>query len=183
MTQYTVPTKETAAPASAAIFSNLEKGLGFVPNLYAYIGHSPSALGNYLAFQQGQAKGAFNAKQREAINLVVSQDNGCRYCQSAHTALGKMNGFTDEQIMDLRAGYSDDAKLNAIVKLASDITRTQGHPAQANLDTFFAQGFGEGALVDLVSMIADKIMSNYLHNITGIPIDFPVAEELTAVSV
>jgi hypothetical protein len=28
------------------------------------------------------------------INLVTSQANGCRYCQAAHTVLGKMNGFS-----------------------------------------------------------------------------------------
>lgn len=181
MTQFTVPTKETAAPASAAIFTNLEKGLGFVPNLYAYIGHSPNALANYLSFQQAQAKGVFKAKEREAINLVVSQINGCRYCQSAHTALGKMNGFSDEQILSLRAGHSDDARLNAIVTLAADIARTHGHPSAENLDAFFGQGFTEAGLVDLVSMIADKILSNYLHNITNIPIDFPLAPALESV--
>lgn len=160
------------------MFSNLEKGLGFVPNLYAYIGHSPNALGNYLAFQQGQAKGAFKAKEREAINLVVSQINGCRYCQSAHTALGKMNGFTDEEILDLRAGRSTNARLQAIVTLAAEITRTQGHPSSDSLQAFAEQGFDEAALVDLVSLIGDKIISNYLHNITSIAIDFPVAVEL-----
>lgn len=183
MTNFTVPTKETAAPESAAIFTNLEKGLGFVPNLYAYIGHSPNALGNYLAFQKGQAKGTFKAKEREAINLIVSQINGCRYCQSAHTALGKMNGFTDAEIMDLRAGQSSDARLQAIVTVAAEITRTQGHPSKESLAAFAAQGFGEAALVDLVSLIADKIMSNYLHNITDIAIDFPVAAELETAAV
>lgn len=178
MTNFTVPTKETAAPESVAMFNNLEKGLGFVPNLYAYIGHSPNALGNYLAFQQGQSKGAFKAKEREAINLIVSQINGCRYCQSAHTALGKMNGFTDEEILDLRAGRSTDARLQAIMRLAAEITRTQGNPSTESLRAFAAQGFGEAALVDLVSLIGDKIISNYLHNITGIAIDFPVAAEL-----
>jgi uncharacterized peroxidase-related enzyme len=182
MAQFTIPTKETAAPESAAIFANLEKGLGFVPNLYAYIGHSSNALANYLAFQQGQSKGAFKAKEREAVNLVVSQINGCRYCQSAHTALGKMNGFTDDEILALRAGDAPDARLQAIVTLAAEITQTQGHPSASAVEGFFAQGFDQAALVDLVSLVADKILSNYLHNITQITIDFPVAPELELVS-
>lgn len=140
-----------------------------------------NALNNYLAFQQGQTKGAFNAKEREAVNLVVSQLNGYRYCQSAHTAVGKLNGFTDEQILALRAGHSDNPRLQAIVTLAGEITRTQGHPSPASLNAFWAQGLGEATLVDLVSLIADKILSNYLHNITNIPIDFPLATELEAV--
>lgn len=178
MTRFTIPTKETAAPESGVLFNTLEKGMGFVPNLYAYMGHSPNALGNYVAFQQGQQHGAFNAREREAINLVVSQINGCRYCQSAHTTLGKRNGFSDEEILDLRAGRSSDTRLKAIVTLAAEITRSQGNPSTDSLQAFAAQGFGEGALVDLVSLIGEKIIANYLHNITGIAIDFPIAPPL-----
>ena len=67
MSTYSIPTKETAKEASRAIFENLEKGLGFVPNLYAYIGHSPNALQSYLAFQQAQGQGTFKTKAREAL--------------------------------------------------------------------------------------------------------------------
>ena len=62
MCTYSIPTKETAKEASKAIFENLEKGLGFVPNLYADIGHSPTALHSYLAFQQAQGNGTLKAK-------------------------------------------------------------------------------------------------------------------------
>jgi AhpD family alkylhydroperoxidase len=45
---------------------------------------------------------SLNKKKRSC--LAVSQLNGCKYCQSAHTATGKMNGFTDDQIIELRKG-------------------------------------------------------------------------------
>ena len=73
------------------IFDTLNKALGFVPNLYATIAHSENGLAKYLAFQG--AKTSLTNKEKEAVNLVVSQVNGCIYCQSAHTVLGKMNGF------------------------------------------------------------------------------------------
>jgi AhpD family alkylhydroperoxidase len=41
-------------------------------------------------------------QRKEVVNLAVSQLNGCKYCQAAHTATGKMNGFTDDQIIELR---------------------------------------------------------------------------------
>jgi AhpD family alkylhydroperoxidase len=43
-------------------------------------------------------------QRKEVVNLAVSQLNGCKYCQAAHTATGKMNGFTDDQIIELRKG-------------------------------------------------------------------------------
>ena len=177
-----IPTKEQVSPANQAIFENLQKGLGFVPNLYATFAYSDTALGNYLTFQN--AKSSLKAKEREVINLVVSQVNDCRYCESAHTVLGKMNGFTDEQILELRAGSASfDAKLDALVKLAKAITMTHGRPDDKLVESFFAAGYNEGSLVDVILVIGDKIISNYLNNITGTPIDFPVAPVLETAGV
>ncbi|WP_319480222.1 carboxymuconolactone decarboxylase family protein [uncultured Draconibacterium sp.] len=62
-------------------------------------------------------------RKKKAVTLVVSQVNGCIYCLSAHTVLGKMNGFTDEQLLKIRNAKSENAKLNALVKLAADFTK------------------------------------------------------------
>ncbi|HLN96310.1 MAG TPA: carboxymuconolactone decarboxylase family protein, partial [Flavobacterium sp.] len=96
-----------------------------VPNLYAVMALSETALGNYLAFQN--AKTSFTNKEKQAVNLVVSQVNECHYCQSAHTLLGKMNGLTEEQTIEIRkGGASFDPKLDALVTLAKDITAHKG---------------------------------------------------------
>lgn len=102
MTRINVPTREEVSPANQAIFDNLKSALGMVPNLYATLAHSEHALGNYLALQNGSS--SITGKAREVVNLVVSQVNKCEYCLAAHTALGKMNGFTDEQILEIRVG-------------------------------------------------------------------------------
>ena len=93
-TQFSVPTRSEVSEDNQAILDNLEKGLGFVPNLYAYYAKNDTALKDYLALQN--RKTTLKAKEKEVVNLVVSQYNDCRYCQSAHTAIGKMNGFTDD---------------------------------------------------------------------------------------
>ena len=182
MATFTVPTRDQVSAQNQAIFDNLQKGLGFVPNLYATFGLSNNGLGTYITFEQSQTKSVFKAKEREAINLVVSQANNCVYCLAAHTTLGKMNGFTDEQILQLRAGYADfDSKLDALVKLAKAITETKGHPADETVTNFIAAGYAQNDIVDLVLLVGDKIISNYLHGITQIPVDFPAAPILEEV--
>jgi AhpD family alkylhydroperoxidase len=181
MKNFTVPAREQVAPANQAIFDNLKKTLGFVPNLYAAIGYSENGLGRYLAFQN--AKTTLSNKEKEAVNLVVSQLNNCVYCQSAHTLIGKMNGFTDEQIIDLRRGKAADAKLNALVKLAASITKNRGTVEQGLADDFFAQGYTNENLVDLVLQISDKTAMNYMHNLTKVPVDFPLAPSLELIAV
>jgi uncharacterized peroxidase-related enzyme len=173
---FNVPTREQVAPANQAIFDNLQKALGFVPNLYATIAHSDNGLTRFLAYQN--AKTSLSNKEKEAVNLIVSQVNGCVYCQSAHLVLGKMNGFSDEQLADVRKGKSADAKLNALVQLAADITQNRGNASQTSVDAFFAIGYTKENLVDLILQVSDKTAMNYLHNLTQVPVDFPLAPSL-----
>lgn len=176
MKTFNVPTRNEVGATNQTIFDNLNKALGFVPNLYAAIAYSNNGLERYLAYQN--AKTTLSNKEKEAVNLIVSQVNGCIYCQSAHTLIGKMNGFSDEQILDIRRGKSTDSKLNALVALAADITKNRGRASESLVDNFFTQGYTNENLVDLVLQISDKTAMNYLHNLMNVPVDFPIAPSI-----
>jgi len=47
-------------------------------------------------------KSTLTAKEREIINLVVSQVNDCKHCLEAHTTIEKMQGFFEDQILEIR---------------------------------------------------------------------------------
>lgn len=177
MNTFNVPTRDQVSSNNQSIFDNLNKALGFVPNLYATYAHSDTALENYLTFSN--AKTSLSAKEKEVVNLAVSQVNDCIYCLSAHTAIGKMNGFTEEQILELRAGYSSvNSKLDALAKLAKNITENRGKTNDEVLENFFSQGYDKGNLIDVISLVGDKTISNYIHSTTKVPVDFPVAQPL-----
>jgi AhpD family alkylhydroperoxidase len=176
MKMFNVLTRDQVSPLNQIQFDNLEKALGMVPNLYATMAYSENALPRYLAFQG--AKTSLTNKEKEAVNLVVSEVNGCKYCQSAHTVLGKMNGFSESDTLDIRSGESKNPKLNALVCLAKEITETKGRVSEATLKDFYEAGYNDGSLVDLIMQISDKIAMNYLHNLTQVKIDFPLAAEL-----
>jgi len=178
MTKFKVPTREQVTPENQAIFDNLNSKLGFVPNIYATYAFSKDALGRYMSFAGG--KTSLNAKEKEVINLVVSQVNGCTYCLAAHTAIGKMNGFTDEQILELRKGSASfNSKFDALVKLAKTIIENRGNVDDTTLDAFFNAGYDKGSLVDVILAVGEKTITNFLHKITDIPIDFPEAPGLS----
>lgn len=172
-----VPTYEQSSPANQALMDNLKKALTFVPNLYATFTHSETALGTYLNLQN--AKSSLSAKEREVVNLVVSQVNECKYCLAAHTMVGKMVGFTDEQVLEIRRGSASfNPRLNALANLAKNVAVNRGHTDKAVLQAFFDAGWNEGNLVDVLMVVGDKIISNYLHSTTEIPVDFPAAPAL-----
>lgn len=174
---YTVPARTDVSPTNQSLFDNLQKNLGFVPNLYAYFANNETALGDYLTLQNRRS--TLRSKEREVINLVTSQINGCRYCQSAHTVLGKMNGFSEEQILEIRTGNASfDAKLHALAQFTHAVVEGRGRVSEETKETFFEAGYTEANMIDAVIIIGDKIISNYLHNLTGFEIDFPLADEI-----
>jgi AhpD family alkylhydroperoxidase len=172
MTTFPIPTREQVSPANQILFDYLTKLAGHVPNLYAVFAWSEDALSNYLTLQSG--KSSLKAKEREVINLVVSEVNGCEYCVSAHTYIAKKLGFTDEQIFAIRqASILFDKRLDALAKLVKSIAENKGH-ARHLLDMFFAAGYTKGSLVDAVIAIGDKVITNYLYALTDVPIDYPI---------
>lgn len=177
MKKFTVPKREEVSANNQAIFDNLNKALGVVPNLYAYFAKNETALADYMALQN--RKSTLKAKEREVINLVVSQVNDCRYCQSAHTMVGKMNGFEDEQILEIRSGSASfDNKLDALAKFVKEVTIKKGKPSAETTEALFNAGYSEANMIDIIIVIGDKTISNFIHGVTRFPIDFPVATEL-----
>jgi uncharacterized peroxidase-related enzyme len=174
-----VPTSAQLSDTSKHILEQVEKKLGKVPNLYATIGYSPAALKAMLDTEAGLSHDAiFSAKDREAINLIVSQVNNCEYCLAAHTLLGKMKGYTEAETLAIRKGTVNDAKLQTAVQLAASIANNKGAAEPALLDAFFAAGYDEAALIELTALIALRSFTNYVYANTKITVDFPPAPQL-----
>jgi uncharacterized peroxidase-related enzyme len=174
---FTVPTRDDVSPANQAIFDHMQSAFGVVPNLYATFAMNDTALGDYLALQNRKA--TLSAKEREVINLVVSQVNDCKYCVPAHTMLAKMNGFTDDQILQIRrAQITFNDKYAALASFVKETTINRGRPSQNATDALFEAGYTKANLVDVMMIIGDKIISNYLHNVTQIPVDWPEVPQI-----
>jgi AhpD family alkylhydroperoxidase len=87
-----IPTPATieAAPAAAQpLLQAVKKQLGVAPNLFRLVANSPAALEGYVSLSGALAKGDVPAATRERIALAVAEINGCDYCLSAHTYLGR----------------------------------------------------------------------------------------------
>lgn len=182
MNALSVPTKNEVSEKNQAIFSQLENGLGFVPNLYAFYAKNETALEDYLNLQN--RKTTLNKKEKEIVNLVVSQYNDCYYCQSAHTVIAGLNGFNNDQILEIRQGSAKfDAKLDALAKFTLAAVSSKGKVTSQDRENFFNAGFDEANLIDVVINIGDKMMSNYIHNMAGFEVDFPNAPKLEAAEV
>ncbi len=177
MTKFSIPSKAQASVENQKTFDNMEKSLGFVPNIYAYMSHSETALKDYL--QLSNRKTSLSIKELEVVNLVTSQINGCQYCLGAHTMIAKNNGFTDEQIVETRKGTASyDERLDVLAKFTQEAVANRGQVSEAQKEAFFGAGFTQENLVDVVVLIGDRTITNLLHNLADFAIDFPLAKEI-----
>ena len=177
MNHFEILSRENVSTQNQVIFDNLQSKLGFVPNIYATYAYSENALKTYLDLQG--AKTSLNNREKEVVNLVVSQVNACTYCLSAHTAIAKLNGFTEEQILELRSGTASfDQKLDALASLAKNLTENRGDLNESVLEAFFNAGYTKENFIDTIVLVGDKTITNYLHKATQVAIDFPLAPSL-----
>jgi uncharacterized peroxidase-related enzyme len=177
MTKFTVPTKGDVSIGNKNKFDQLNKAVGFVPNIYALMAYSDTALDTYLKFEN--APTSLSKKEIEPVKLVVSEENGCQYCLSAHTMFGKMNGFKEEQMLEIRSGSASfNHKLDALATLTKEIAANKGQATENTVQNFFDAGYTKGTLIELVQLVAAMVVTNYLHNLTQVPIDFDLAPSL-----
>jgi AhpD family alkylhydroperoxidase len=176
--EFKVPTGEEVSAGNQQTFAQLKKGIGFLPNLYAYYGKNETALQDYLALQN--RKTTLNPKEKEVVNLVTSQINDCKYCQAAHTALGQRVGFTEDEILDIRRGnLIHEYKLDALAEFTASVVLNRGKVSDDDKELFFGAGYTEANLIDVVMLIGDKTISNLIHNVTSLPVDFPLAQPIS----
>lgn len=173
-----VPTKDQVDAKANSIFKNLEKNLGMVPNLYATIGYSSDILEAYIKYSEVASNVSFSKKEVEAIKLAVSEVNNCQYCKAAHTIVAKMNGFTESDTIDIRIGKFSDERLNTVIRTAQEIAIKKGKISSETKELFFAHDFDNKALIDLIAIVNVVSFTNFVHNATEVPVDFPLAPAL-----
>lgn len=169
--QFEIPAKSNVSQANKIIFENLEQSIGRVPNLYAIMAYSPFGLMRFLAFQNSAS--LLSKKEKVIVNLVASHTNNCSYCLREHSYIARLNGFSEKEILNILNVNVRIPKLNALSAFTKVITGNRGLIADEQLEKLFESGYGPGHLIDIVLQVSENIATNYLYNLTHIPIDFP----------
>jgi uncharacterized peroxidase-related enzyme len=172
--------REDAPAASAALLDGVERQLGVVPNMFKMVAQSPAALGALLSFSGALAK-TLDVRTRERIAIAVAQENDCDYCLSAHTYLGLNLAKLDGAEVALnRKGASTDPKADAAVRFAVKVAKTRGGVADDDIAAVRAAGFTAAQIIDIVSLVAENILTNLLNKVAGTDIDFPAVHAAEA---
>jgi uncharacterized peroxidase-related enzyme len=165
--QATGPVKE--------IYDGLQQKMGKVINIFKSMGNSPAALKAYLSMAEALAEGELSPEDREAVYLAVSQQNGCNYCVSAHAAVAKRVGMSDEQIAAIRKFAPQSAKHQALVRLVMRVIETKGLVKDEDLQAVRSAGYSDGQIAETIAYIGLATYSNLFNHVNDTALDFPPA--------
>jgi uncharacterized peroxidase-related enzyme len=176
MSRLAIPTSiETAPTASQALLQAVKKQLGIVPNVFRLVSNSAAALEGYLGLSGALGKGKLPAQTRERIALAVAEINGCDYCLSAHTYLGKNLAHLDDAEMTAnRSGASNDPMADAAVRFAAKVVRERGHVSDEDVRAVKMAGYDDAQIIEIVQHVALNTWTNYINLVAQTEIDFPV---------
>ena len=177
MKDLTLHTIETAPEGSKPLLENSVKGFGMIPNLHGVMAESPGLLEGYQILHKLAQNSAFNANELTVVWQTINVEHECHYCVPAHTYIAnamKVDPALTEALRDRTAMPNE--KLQALQDTTLAIVRNRGRLTAEEKEAFFAAGYGMAHLLDIILILSQKVMSNYVNHIAETPVDAPFQE-------
>ncbi len=176
-------TIEKAHPAAREVLEHIKSTVGRVPNLLATLGHSPAAIHSYVKQKEALKAGSLGDQVGESIAIAMASFTKCGYCASAHNAIGKMVGLSDEERELNRKGQSSDPKTQAAINLARAIVETRGYANDEAFESAKSAGLSDADILEVLAITMFNLYTNYANHFLETENDFPHVELDEAVAV
>ena len=173
MTDFTIHTPSTAPSGSQERLSEIKRNWGFVPKLQGILAESPVALKAYDdTFNLIAAEGLLDAIDIQVVYQAINVFHGCKYCTAGHTFLSLKAGVPESVISAIRNEHViPDARLQALRVFAERVAEKRGFAGDDAVSEFIAAGFTKAQVLEVVTIIAAKVISNYTNHLTHTPLE------------
>ncbi|MGI2173594.1 carboxymuconolactone decarboxylase family protein [Shewanella ulleungensis] len=172
MTSFTIHTAESAPQESKAMLEGAKQQMGMVPNLFGVLAESPSTLKAYQQLHQFFTETSFNAEELTVVWQTINVEHECGYCVPAHTGIAhsmKVDAALTEALRNKTA--MPTAKLQALQDATLSIVRNRGNISTAELEAFYAAGYGQQQVLEIILGLSQKVISNYTNHVAKTPVD------------
>ncbi|WP_179352719.1 carboxymuconolactone decarboxylase family protein [Winogradskyella vidalii] len=172
MTTLKIHDIETAPEASQPLLENSQKAFGMIPGLHGVLASAPKVLEAYQTLHQLFVDSSFNNDELTVVWQTINVEHACHYCVPAHTGIAKMMKVDDAITEALRNETPlESSKLEALRTMTLTIVRNRGYVSQEDLDTFYAAGYTEAHVLEIILGLSQKTISNYVNHIANTPVD------------
>ncbi len=167
-----INTIESAPEKSKALLEKSKNAYGYVPNLHGVLGEAPGLLEAYQTLHELFVNSSFNNDELTVVWQTINVEHECHYCVPAHTGIAKAMKV-DDSITDALRNKTEmpSEKLQALHEMTLSVTRNRGNVSQDDLDTFYAAGYNQRHLLEIILGLSQKVISNYTNHIAETPID------------
>ncbi|MEW6131513.1 MAG: carboxymuconolactone decarboxylase family protein [Acidobacteriota bacterium] len=170
--KFTIHNKTTAPEASQPILQAVERAYGFIPNLYGVFAESPAAVQAYVALSEALKKSALSPIEQQVVAIAVSTENDCAYCVAAHSGMASMMKMPDATLCELREQRPlSDPKLKVLRDFTLAVVKERGWVAPTEVEAFLGAGYSRRQLLEVITVVAMKTLSNYVNHIAETPLD------------
>jgi alkylhydroperoxidase family enzyme len=174
MNNFKIHTVESAPAASKESLEQSLKEFGMIPNLHGVLAESPGLLEAYKNLHNWFANSSFNADELTVVWQSINIEHECHYCVPAHTGIAKMMKVEDDIIEALRnETVLPSEKLEALRATTLSVVRNRGRLSEQEVNRFYAAGYENRHLLDIILGLSQKVISNYVNHIAETPIDKP----------
>jgi AhpD family alkylhydroperoxidase len=172
MTTFTIHTPDSAPAESKRQLETTQQRKGLIPNLYGVLAEAPIALEAYETLASLLMRSSFTPTERHVVWFTINAYHDCHYCMAAHTLLAKGEKVSEDVIETARAvGSYEDPKLEALRVFTLNLVENRGWTSAEDLEAFIAAGFTKQNVLEIVVVIAHKVLSNYTNHIVDTPVD------------
>ncbi|WP_375173641.1 carboxymuconolactone decarboxylase family protein [Pseudooceanicola sp.] len=169
MPDFTLHTPDTAPEGSKTTLEAVTTAWGFTPNMHATMAESPAVLVGYETLWAQIGASTLTPVEQQVAYQAVNVMHGCGYCTMGHTYLSAQVGMDDATSTALRAGQAPaDPRLAALWTFTRRVAEARGEASDA-VPAFLAAGFTRAQVLDVVAVIATKVLANYTAALTGLP--------------
>jgi AhpD family alkylhydroperoxidase len=144
--------------------------------MFKVMANSPSLLQGYLQLSIALQNGKLPPKTRHRLAVLIAHINGCNYCESAHTAMAKASGLSDDDLAKARMAQSDDAKTAAGLVFAKALQEKIGNISDIEWKAVKEAGYTDEEVMELVGAVALNFLTNIFNISMGTEIDFPLVK-------
>lgn len=173
--------KEKASNEVKPLYEAIEKKMGRLPNIFQLMSNSPAALKSYLQMSENASQTSLSQQLREKIALVVAEANSCHYCLSAHSAIAKMQGIPDQDILLSRKGESKEKKERAVLQMAKKIVKQRAELSEDDVNEAKKAGITDQEIVEIILVVMLNMFTNYFNHVAATEVDFPAVPTLATV--
>lgn len=175
MTNFPSHDLDTAPEGSKPLLENSQKAFGRLPGLHKVMSESPQVLEGYQVLHRLFTETDFDADEMTVVWQTINVEHACHYCVPAHTGIAMRMKVADEITTALRDETPlPSPKLEALRTFTLQMLRSRGTVTEAQIETFFAAGYGHRAVLDIILGLSQKVMSNYINHVAETPLDEPV---------